>query len=144
MMAVSNNGGRYRPRLPENLRFLNFTGDDKRQDAIPLRDDLLIEGVIAPGKADKLHADERAAIDAFMAKKGVRRFDSAETADLHNLYDYLKTKGHKAYKLPTVNWHHSQHRFSLDGRSVSRDEFIAFVDCLRAADGLPPIGRAAA
>ena len=130
----------------KQLRFghLNRGGGTKRYtETINLRDSLMAEGAISQLSNRGLRNDERAAIDDFLANRQIRRFPEADTGENWSLFDYLKTKGHKAYRLPTMNWNRAQHRFHIDGKEYSRDDFIAFVDALRAGDGLPPIGRVA-
>lgn len=81
------------------------------------------------------------AIADYMATRGVRRFeDGASTAAWH-LCEWL---AHRGYDVCQNTGAGSNGRpFKIKGKAVSKDEFLALVDKVRAKENLPPIGRAA-
>lgn len=122
-----------------------------RAATVELRNDLLEEGLIEPPRISKggyrtyqspdIEPDERAAIDAFMATKAPRHFAYSDSGDDFHICAMLRTRGHKIFR--TVAEGHRSIKYNLDGKVISRAAFIAFVDALRDAMGLPPMGTPA-
>lgn len=83
-------------------------------------------------------AADKAMIDAFLAKNALRRFQEADTGDDWNLLRFVERHGHKVY--PRLGATRALVTYILDGKQRTRAQFIAFVNKLRAKDGLPAIG----
>lgn len=131
---------------------INDTHHKFKLETAELRADLLAEGLIEPprytgsvnGGCIKYQATsdaERAAIDAFMATKAPRHFAYSDSGDDFHICAMLRTRGHKIFR--TVAEGHRSIKYNLDGKVISRAAFIAFVDALRDAMGLPPMGTPA-
>jgi hypothetical protein len=82
--------------------------------------------------------EDQAMIDAFMAKRAPRRFEQGDTAEDWNLLRYVERHGHKAFR--NLGATMALLTYSIDDKVLSRAQFLALVNQMRAEDGKPPIG----
>lgn len=95
------------------------------------------EKIANPG----LKPDERAMIDEFVAKKGVRKVEPAATGDRYHLLQWLQRRG---IKIEYAGRKAHELRWRMGERILDVKKFDALVDRERAKDGLEPLRRAAA
>jgi hypothetical protein len=85
---------------------------------------------------------ERAAIEAHLKAKGVRKFSTADSGDDWALCEWLTRKGFEVTRITGKGKGHAQ--FKIAGKPHTRESFIAFVNKQRKKHNLPPIGARAA
>lgn len=108
-----------------------------------LAKDLAEEGLIEIRAIaeSKVSTGERAAIDAFLATKGARRYAFNDSADDFNLCIFLIGKGYKVQRNSALwNTWNARVPYRINEKPFSRKAFIAFVNKVRAQFNMQPIG----
>lgn len=82
--------------------------------------------------------EERRAIAAFLKARPATRFREGDSGYDRNLCSYLRSKGFKVHHRCSI-WS-NRATFFINGKGYRHSQFIAFVDRVRAEDGLPPLG----
>jgi hypothetical protein len=99
-------------------------------------------GMMLLVQSDPISDAERAAIDAFLAKKEPRRFECGLSGNTSPLLEWLeRVCGIKAERLSSRNGGSTWKPYRVAGRKVSLQGLFDFVDAERSKRGLEPIRR---
>lgn len=93
---------------------------------------------LAPAAPPRPKVDDQTLIQEHIAKHGVRRFDTADTADDYNLCEWMRRRGFDVIR--NTGRGMNVYPFRVNDKPLTREQFFALINSERKKENLPPIG----